>query len=210
MSDPSPLISTDLERALRRAAEWHVGQARKGSRTPYVEHLAGVALVLARLGLDDEVVIAGLLHDAVEDTPEFRAEGPITLDTIAAEFGPRVAELVASCSERKTDSAGAKRPWADRKRDHLEHLAGSDRDTRALALADKLHNLVSIRVDLEDGLDVWSKFNADRPAVLAYHRAAIERLGHDLRPLADACRDELAAIEARPVPSGTASTNSLH
>jgi (p)ppGpp synthase/HD superfamily hydrolase len=200
----SPLITTSLERALRRAAEWHVGQSRKGSNTPYVEHLAGVALVLARLGFDDEVIIAGLLHDAVEDTPEHRAEGPITLDIIAAEFGPRVAELVASCSEQKTEVSGVKRPWADRKRDHQAHLAGADRDTRSLALADKLHNLISIRVDLEAGIDVWSKFNADRVAVLANYRASIDRWDRDLKPLADACRAELAVVEAMPDPSGTA------
>ena len=62
------LMTSRLEAAFRWAAECHEGQTRKGSRTPYVEHVAAVALVVDRAGFDEDVVIAGLLHDVVEDT----------------------------------------------------------------------------------------------------------------------------------------------
>ncbi len=152
MESAPVLMSPALERALRRSAEWHRGQARKGADgAPYVEHVVGVALILDRLGFDEPVVIAGLLHDAVEDTAA-------TLDEIAAEFGSVVAEIVAACSEQKEDDQGRKRPWIDRKTDHLAVLEAAPVTARAVALADKLHNLTSILVDLQDGRDVWSVF----------------------------------------------------
>jgi (p)ppGpp synthase/HD superfamily hydrolase len=182
-----------LERALRRAAVWHRDQVRKGADIPYVSHLAGVAILLARFGFDEEVIAAGLLHDATEDTAA-------TLDEIRDEFGPRVAEVVAACSEVKLDAHGRKRPWIDRKTDHLEALAAAPASARAVILADKLHNLLSIRADLADGLPIWSRFNADRDRVLWYYRRSIEVAdrGDDLRlkPLADAVRAALAAVEA--------------
>jgi len=75
-----------------------------------------VALILDRLGFSEEVVLAGLLHDAIEDVPE------VTEARIADEFGAQVAALVAFCSERKTDALGAKRPWIERKTEHLALL----------------------------------------------------------------------------------------
>ena len=75
-----------------------------------------VALMLDRAGFDEDVVIAGLLHDIVEDTTA-------TFDDVAARFGPAVAETVRHCSEVKLDAQGNKRPWIDRKRDHLAALA---------------------------------------------------------------------------------------
>jgi (p)ppGpp synthase/HD superfamily hydrolase len=153
-------------------------------------------MILDRAGFDEDVVIAGLLHDVVEDTAA-------TFDEVAARFGPAVEETVRNCSEVKNDAAGRKRPWIDRKRDHLEALAGAPTATRAVVLADKLHNLMSIELDLDAGCPVWSLFSADRPRVLWYYHAAIDLCaGDDLRvqPLADACRAVLLRIEARGNP----------
>ena len=192
--EPTPiLMSPILERALRRCACWHHGQARKGAGgIPYVEHVVGVALILDRAGFPEPVVVAGLLHDAVEDAD-------VTVEQVRQEFGPEVARIVADCSERKHDAQGAKRPWIDRKTEHLAHLERAPVDSRAVALADKLHNLTSILVDLEDGGDVWSIFNADRAQVFWYYRAAIARyrLGDPrLQQLAAACEEMLGRIES--------------
>lgn len=140
-------------------------------------------------------MIAGLLHDAVEDV-----EG-LTLDRLSAEFGPRVAELVGWCSETKTDADGHKRPWIDRKTDHIAHLRQAPPEARAVALADKLHNLTSILVDLQDGRPVWSLFNADRERVLWYYATCIDAYrGGDPRldTLAASCREILEAVAAFP------------
>jgi (p)ppGpp synthase/HD superfamily hydrolase len=188
----TPLMTIALELALRWSAECHRGQVRRGSDVPYVEHVVGVAMILDRLGFDENVVIAGLLHDVVEDTDA-------TLEQVEARFGPGVAETVRQSSEIKTDAQGKKRPWIDRKRDHLDALAGAPVATRAVVLADKLHNLVSIELDLCEGRPVWASFHADRAQVLWYYRTAIERLGTDdprLVHLAQSGREALERVEA--------------
>ena len=186
-------MSPRLENALRWSAVCHAGQTRKGSEVPYFEHAAAVAMILDRAGFEEDVVIAGLLHDVVEDTDA-------TLDDVSARFGPSVAELVDACSEIKLDAVGRKRPWIDRKRDHLAALGSVDDLARAVILADKLHNLTSIEVDLTEGRPVWELFNADRASVLWYYGATIEACaGGDprLEALAGACREALGRIAAR-------------
>ena len=189
MSKARPLaISEPLERAIRRASEWHRGQDRKGSTIPYITHPFGVAMILDRIGFAENVVIAGLLHDVVEDCG-------VGIATIEAEFGLAVAAIVSAVSEEKTDASGAKRPRADRKRDHIATVAGSPVEARAVALADKLHNLSCIRMDLESRRPAWSIFNAGRADVLAYHRDGIDRFGigdDRLSTLAASC---LAVLE---------------
>jgi (p)ppGpp synthase/HD superfamily hydrolase len=191
-------MSSSLERALRWAAACHEGQVRKGSGVPYVEHVVGVAMILDRLGFGEEVVIAGLLHDVVEDTEA-------TLEQVRERFGAGVADLVAHCSEVKRDEQGRKRPWVDRKRDHLAAMAGAPAEARAVILADKLHNLVSIACDLRDGVPVWSLFNADRDQVLWYYRTTFATLGAGgprLEALAGECRRALGEVEALGPPAG--------
>ncbi len=97
---------------------------------------------------------------------------------------------------------GAEAPWIDRKRDHLAALVGASPSAWAVILADKLHNLTCIEVDLAEGRPVWDQFNADRTQVLWYYRATIDgRAVGDprLEALAAACRAALDRIEARGV-----------
>jgi guanosine-3',5'-bis(diphosphate) 3'-pyrophosphohydrolase len=192
MDRPRELLTLNLERALRWAASCHHGQFRKGCDAPYVEHLMGVALILDRLGFAEDVVIAGLLHDVVEDTAA-------TLEQVEARFGPAVAGTVRHCSEIKTDAEGRKRPWIDRKRDHLDAMEQAPVEARAVVLADKLHNLLSIELDLSEGRPVWPAFHAERDQVLWYYRTAIDRFGSGdprLDVLAARSLQALAAIEA--------------
>lgn len=181
-----------LEAALRWSATAHDGQTRKGCKAPYFEHVVGVAMILDRLGFAEDVVVAGLLHDVVEDTQ-------VTLDDVQIRFGEQVAMLVGHCSEVKSDAQGKKRPWIDRKRDHLVALADAPAEALAVVLADKLHNLVSMLCDLNEGVDVWAKFNADRTHVLWYYRTSIAQFGTrspELEQLACECGRVLDAIES--------------
>ena len=190
MSLSSAFLSPRIEQALRLAAVRHAGQERKGSGVPYVEHVVAVAWILDRAGFGEDVVIAGLLHDLVEDTST-------SIDEIRARFGPFVAELVAHCSEVKNDEQGRKRPWIDRKRDHLAALANAPVEARAIVLADKLHNLMSIQLDLAEGRPIWTTFNADRDQVLWYYDASITCCGQGdprLEQLAPSCRERLAEV----------------
>ena len=109
-----------------------------------------------------------------------------------------MSDLVRHCSEVKTDEHGCKRPWIDRKRDHLFALAGAPLEARAIVLADKLHNLTSMELDLGDGRPVWSQFHAEREKVLWYYHATIETCGSGepmLNELAALCREVLERVE---------------
>ncbi len=188
------LMSENLERALRWAAVCHQGQSRRGSGTPYFQHVVGVAMILDRVGFPEPVVIAGLLHDAVEDTEA-------TLDDVRDRFGPEVARIVDCCSEVKNDAKGNQRPWIARKEDHLAILAKKETpdEARAVILADKLHNLRSMACDLRDGIDVWASFHADRSMVRWYYKTTIEICGRGtvaLERLGEECRSGLAEVEA--------------
>lgn len=194
----APLFSPLVERAMRVAAVAHRHQMRKSCDLPYITHLASVALILAQAGFIDEATLAaGLLHDVVEDTP-------LTLAELAAQFPPRVIDRVAALTEQKLDEQGRKRPWELRKADHIRHIATAPLAARAIALADKLHNLGTIHSDLSAGTDVWSRFGASRERVLDYHRrmiAAAAGSDPELQPLAEAgCRLLIALEHGSSVP----------
>ncbi len=146
-----------LKRALDHAAVWHRDQRRKYPRAdvPYVSHLAGVAVILARHGFDDEVIAAGALHDAIEDAGVTRAQ-------IADLFGERVADLVVHVTE--TDKTLS---WEDRKRLYLEHFPKKPWEAQAITLADKIDNFESIVVCSRHHGDPWALFKRGRDAQLA-------------------------------------------
>ena len=191
----SALCSELLHRAILFAAAAHRDQYRKGSQIPYLSHPLSVALILARLGFDDEVLAAAVLHDVLEDTPA-------TVEQLRQQFGARVADLVDWTSETVTDARGGKRPWEDRKRDKVAKLASAPLEAKALALADALHNAVATLHELQqDGPKVWHKFNAPPERRLAHLRALLAACQHDdprVRRLAEECQQVLAELEAMP------------
>ena len=83
-----------ISRAYDKAKELHSGQLRK-SGEPYLVHPVAVAEILAKYGMDDETIVAGLLHDAVEDTD-------YTLEQLTEDFGSNIARQEASISATKT------------------------------------------------------------------------------------------------------------
>ncbi|WP_316568784.1 HD domain-containing protein [Neobacillus sp. YIM B06451] len=155
-----------IDKALRFAAEAHEGQYRKGTKTPYITHPVAVGMLLLKHGYSEELVAAGILHDTVEDTDA-------TLEDIETRFGRNVAEVVAGCSEPdKTLS------WEERKEHTIELLKTTSNEIRAVACADKLHNISSILDDVEQGGDeVWSRFNRGRDKQEWYYRSLIDSLG---------------------------------
>jgi (p)ppGpp synthase/HD superfamily hydrolase len=189
--DQSP-FSPLVERALRIAADGHRRQLRKGSDIPYLAHPAAVALILSRAGFnDDHTLAAACLHDVVEDTD-------CTIEQLAADFPEEVVEIVAALSEEKTDTAGAKRPWKDRKLDHLGVIRDASVAAKAVALADKLHNLGTMQMDHREQGDLfWSRFNASKQEIVWYHTemiAAASAPDDRITRLQSACREILDQI----------------
>ena len=176
----TPAYSEKLDAALRLAAAAHYEDMRKGSQIPYVMHPFHVGLILDRYGFDEDLVIAGILHDVLED-PEFEARSiqdrlravcpeltsaagggafrDAVVDYIRQRFGETVLALVEHVTEQKTDGNGEDRPWKVRKDEQLAALDGVSRDVAALKAADCLHNLHAMTRDVrENGTDSLFRF----------------------------------------------------
>jgi (p)ppGpp synthase/HD superfamily hydrolase len=150
-------------KAFEFAAAKHAGQTRKASTIPYIAHLMGVASLVLEAGGDEDLAIAALLHDVVED-----CGGVPMLKEVRRRFGSRVAKVVDGC----TDSYGdPKPPWRERKENYIAHLKTADADTRLVSAADKLNNVRSIVSDYRAiGESIWSRFNGGRDGTLWYYR----------------------------------------
>ena len=150
-------------RAFEYAAKMHAGQTRKASTIPYIAHLMGVASLVLEAGGDEDLAIAALLHDVVED-----CGGAPMLQEIRRRFGTRVAKVVDGCTDADTDP---KPPWRQRKENYIKHLKKADADTRLVSAADKLNNVRSILSDYRGiGESIWSRFNGGRDGTLWYYR----------------------------------------
>lgn len=156
-------LTSRFIQALEFAFQLHIDQHRKGTDIPYFSHLMAVASLVCEDGGDEDQTIAAILHDTVEDHGGYE-----TLEKIHQLFGERVADIVAACTDSFTLP---KPPWAQRKRDYLNHLKGASPEARRVSLADKLHNARSILRDLECmGNSVWSRFNGGKEGTLWYYR----------------------------------------
>ena len=121
-------------RAADMAARWHVDQHRKGAAAePYVNHLLEVAMLVAQAtdGKDPDLVIAALLHDAIEDQQ-------VSPEIICDAFGPDVARIVVEVTDDKSV------PKQERKRLQVENAHKKSHDAKLLKLADKTSNLRSL------------------------------------------------------------------
>ncbi|MFZ0997609.1 MAG: HD domain-containing protein [Candidatus Sulfotelmatobacter sp.] len=154
-------------RAFNFAAEKHAGQTRKASRTPYIAHLMGVASLVLEFGGDEDMAIAALLHDVVED-----CGGAPMLKEIRRKFGSRVAKIVDGCTDSDTEP---KPPWRERKETYIRHLKSADAETRLVSAADKLNNVRSILSDYREVEEsIWDRFSGGREGTLWYYRALLE------------------------------------
>ena len=167
-----------LHSAIDLAARAHQGQYRKDAdmKIPYVAHVYGVAMILQHHGFSQDVVIAGLLHDVLEDSPEF-------MDGVVA-FGPSVQRWVETVSDpQKTgDGKGSVRGnWLERKAPYIAQIRDGDLEAKAIACADKIHNMASTLMGLERG----AKSELKRPLEIQveYWRRVREAFGAWQHPM---------------------------
>jgi (p)ppGpp synthase/HD superfamily hydrolase len=159
-------FSPRYDAALTLAAQAHRDQLRKGTDIPYIAHVVHVSVILIRHGFGEDLAIAGLLHDVVEDTD-------VALDSVRDRFGDEVARLVAAVSETKALD-GVELPWEQRKEEKLAHLRASGPDVAALKAADAIHNVRSIVADLHEvGPTLWERFKRGPEPTLGYYRAIL-------------------------------------
>lgn len=191
--------SDRINHALAFAAKHHDRQVRKGTRLPYLTHPANVAIILTRYGRDESTVVAGILHDVIEDCVREDYSRKDLEQRIAEKFGDEVLQSVLSVTHRRKDDDGMEFSAEERKADYLERLAQAGDSARWVCAADKVHNIRSIVSDLRRTIDpdtVWSRFAVGREGTVRWYRAVHDRLaalGFDAAIMAElqAAVDEL-------------------
>ena len=167
---PDVTLTPRYADAVAYASSLHANQARKSTTIPYISHLLGVSSLVLEAGGDEDMAIAGLLHDGPEDQG-----GKETLDHIRERFGDRVANIVEGCTDSLSEDPAEKPPWRERKEAYIAHLAEADDDTLIVSLADKLHNARAIVSDLLiTGPQTWQRFNASSADILWYYSEIVD------------------------------------
>jgi (p)ppGpp synthase/HD superfamily hydrolase len=171
--------SDRVNHALAFAAKHHDQQVRKGTRLPYLTHPANVAIILTRYGCDESIVVAGILHDVIEDCVSKNFTREMLEQRIAAKFGEDVLETVLAVTHRKHDDDGDELSSDERKQDYLNRLSDADDSAKWVCAADKVHNANSIISDLKRTIEpesIWSRFKAGKEGTVRWYRAVLERL----------------------------------
>ena len=160
------LYSERLELAFTTALEAHGLRRRKAGRGFEVSHVVSVALITADFNLEEDTVIAALLHDTLEDTD-------LATDVIESRFGVHVLEMVQDVTEPPKDI-----PWHDRKNRYIEQLRTTPRQgSLAVASADKIHNLSRMTAGISDqGQSFINAFTAGITDMSRYHQNVHETL----------------------------------
>ncbi|PIR69244.1 MAG: bifunctional (p)ppGpp synthetase/guanosine-3',5'-bis(diphosphate) 3'-pyrophosphohydrolase [Candidatus Niyogibacteria bacterium CG10_big_fil_rev_8_21_14_0_10_46_36] len=166
---------TIIDKALQKAEILHKGQVRKSDGvTPYITHLKEVAGILKKYTSDEHVIAAGILHDAIEDTP-------YTPEALEHDFGLVIRDIVMGVTEKKMRD-GKKIPWKVRKEAYLHNLQHVSRNSLLVCAADKVHNMNSCVHDFQkQGSSVWSSFNAEPKEQVWYYGAVLHILTGRLR-----------------------------
>jgi (p)ppGpp synthase/HD superfamily hydrolase len=171
--------SDRINHAFAFAAKHHDQQVRKGTKLPYLTHPANVAVILTRYGQDEETVLAGILHDVIEDCVDERYTREMLEQRIAEKFGQDVLGTVLAVTHRKLDDDGVELSSEERKDDYLERLARASERARWVCAADKVHNGGSILADLKRTRfpeTVWSRFSLGRDGTVRWYRRVHDRL----------------------------------
>ena len=147
-----PLNTELLDRAIVFAVRAHTGTERRGKGFPYIVHPLEAMEIVSTMTRDQELLAAAALHDTLEDTD-------VTMEQIRAEFGDRVASLVATETDIVIEGMADEDSWHARKQAAIDRLASASRDAKIVALGDKLSNMRAIARDFAvQGDALWNLF----------------------------------------------------
>lgn len=152
------MLNIRIHNAIVFAAQMHKNQLRKGTDLPYIIHPMEVMQILTENGCNEDLIIAGILHDVLEDTAA-------TPDIVEKLFGSKVLSLV------KSETQDTNKPWKERRQDALQKIEQEDQETQLVFCADKLSNIKSIYADkLAIGNDVFKRFSAPLSDIKWYYQ----------------------------------------
>jgi len=153
-----------LELAIRKTSLAHAEQKRKGSGLPYIIHPFSVMCIASEVTDDEDILIACLLHDVIEDVPERYSAAEIQQD-----FGKRVLSIVEGVTKDSTLP-----DWQARADAYLAQLRITSIESVTVSAADKIHNLMSVLQDYEVvGEDLWKRFNAGKERQQWWYREVL-------------------------------------
>ena len=162
-----------LDRAIVFAVKAHANTERRGKGYPYIVHPLEAVEIVATMTADQELLAAAALHDTVEDTE-------VTVEQLKAEFGERIASLVADESDVMPEGMTEEASWHQRKQAAIDRLSRASHDAKMVALGDKLSNMRAIARDYDEiGDALWNRFHTNDPKEHEWH----------YRGLADALRE---------------------
>lgn len=162
-----------VNKAITFAAQAHEGQYRKSTNIPYITHPFAVGMLLQQAKCSEEVIAAGILHDTIEDTD-------ISYNDLVEHFGETIAQLVQAGSEHDKSLS-----WQERKQHTINAIPNASTEEIQILTADKLHNLQSIRTDIEvQGEEVWQRFNRGKQYQHWYYSSIVKAL----KPRRKECR----------------------
>lgn len=170
-------LNTDLlDRAIIFAVRAHAGTERRGKGFPYIVHPMESMEIVSTITSDQELLAAAALHDVIEDTS-------VTREELQQAFGERIARLVVAESDTFEAGVSEEDSWHDRKRAAIERLARASRDTKIVALGDKLSNMRAIARDYAvQGDNLWQIFHVKNKCDHEWHYRG---LADSLRELED-------------------------
>jgi hypothetical protein len=172
--------SDRLNHAFAYAAKHHDRQVRKGARAPYLTQPANVAVILTRYGRDEDTVVAGILHDVIEDCVLEAWTTEMLDDRIGAKFGAPVVATALAVVRRRVDEAGEELSRDESRADQLRRIATAPEAARWVVAADAVHQTGALLADLRRTIDrdaVWMRVPGGRDAALAHGAALITALG---------------------------------
>lgn len=168
------ILSPKIQKAINLASRLHSGQARKGdSGLPYISHPFSVALILSSYTKDEDVIVAGLLHDVLEDVRDYYH------DDLVRDFGQNVAQIVKGVSEDKDPNikSDEKASWEERKSKYIKGLESASNESLLVCAADKIHNLQSmIDAYQEKGDALWKNFNSPKDKKIWFYAEVLKVL----------------------------------
>ena len=164
------IYTPKIQKAIKFANLVHVGQIRKGKpHEPYIIHPLTVGLILSQAGATEDQIVAGILHDTIEDCDPW---GSITKDGIEKEFGSEVARMVNDVTEQDKNLS-----WVVRKKEALEHVKEMHEDSVMVKSADVLNNMTDQMVDFEKkGDKMFESYNATKAQQLARYQNLVPEL----------------------------------
>lgn len=165
--------SDRINHALAFAAKHHDQQVRKGTRPPYVTRAANVAVILTRYECDESTVVAGVLHDVIEDSLQSGWTHAMLAARVSEKFGDDAVAAAVAVARRRADDHGNDLDRDERSADLMSRLRLANDSARWVMAANLVHSGNALLADLRRTVDaesVWSRHAGGRPTTVAWHR----------------------------------------